>query len=72
MRRLKELILWRRLDVPGHDACALWVTERSGWCLTGTAIFALEGQPCHLPYEVECETTWRTRSAPSKGCSFPA
>ena len=54
------------MDVAGHDACALWVME-SGWCLTGTAIFALEGQPCHLAYEVDCGTTWRTRSAKVTG-----
>jgi hypothetical protein len=58
----EQLILWRRTDMPGHDACGLWGTER-GWCLAGTAIFALEGQPCHLAYEVDCDTTWRTRSA---------
>ena len=62
MRILEQLILWRRMDVPGHDACALWVME-SGSCLTGTAVFALEGQPCYLAYEVDCDPTWRTRSA---------
>jgi hypothetical protein len=62
MRIPEQLILWRRKDVSGHDACGLWGTER-GWCLAGTAIFALEGQPCHLAYEVDCDTTWRTRSA---------
>jgi hypothetical protein len=66
MRILEQLILWRRMDVPGHDACGLWGTE-SGWCLAGTAIFALEGQPCHLAYEVDCDTTWRTRSAKVTG-----
>ena len=50
----------------GCDACGLWGTER-GWCLAGTAIFALEGQPCHLAYEVDCDTTWRTRSAKVTG-----
>ena len=65
-RTLEQLILWRRTDVPGHDACALWVME-SGWCLTGTAIFVLEGQPCYLAYEVDCDTTWRTRSAQVTG-----
>jgi hypothetical protein len=65
-RTLKQLILWSRTDVPGHDACALWDME-SGWCLAGTAIFALEGQPCHLAYEVDCDTTWRTRSVKVTG-----
>ncbi len=39
----------------------------SGWRLAGTAIFALDGQPCHLAYEVECDTTWHTRSAKVTG-----
>jgi uncharacterized protein len=55
------------MDVPGHDACALWVMK-SGWCLAGTAIFALDGQPCHLAYEVKCDATWHTRSAKVTGC----
>jgi hypothetical protein len=58
----EQMILWRRTDFPGHDACGLWVTE-TGWRLTGTAIFSLEGQPCHLAYEVDCDTTWRTHVA---------
>ena len=66
MRQLKELIRWRRMDMPGHDACGLWLTER-GWRVTGTAIFAREGQPCHLAYEVDCAMTWRTRSATVTG-----
>jgi hypothetical protein len=39
----------------------------SGWCLAGTAIFALEGQPCHLAYEVNCDAPWRTRCAKVTG-----
>jgi hypothetical protein len=66
MRELKQQILWRSLSVPGHDACGLWGTE-SGWRLEGTAIFVFEGQPCHLAYEVECDVTWRTRSAKVTG-----
>jgi hypothetical protein len=66
MHQLKELSLWRRIDVPGHDACGLWLME-SGWRLTGTAIFILEGQPVHLAYEVDCDATWSTRSAKVTG-----
>jgi hypothetical protein len=66
MHRLEQLILWRRLDLPGHDACNLWATEH-GWSLTGTAIFGLEDQPCHLAYQVECDLTWGTRSAKVTG-----
>ena len=62
----EQLILWRRTDMPGHDACGLWGVD-SGWSLAGTAIFALEGQPCHLAYEVQCDPRWRTRSAKVMG-----
>lgn len=55
-------ILWRRLDLPGHEACRL--TEReAGWDLAGTAIFAYEGQACRLDYAIACDEQWRTLSA---------
>jgi len=59
---LLQTILWRRLDVPGHDACGLWVSD-NGWRLAGTAVFHAEEQPSHLSYEVYCDSSWRTRSA---------
>ena len=59
---LEQAILWRRLDSPGHDACGLWVSD-NGWRLAGTAMFCSEEQPCHLSYEVDCDPSWRTRSA---------
>jgi hypothetical protein len=63
---LEQTILWRRLDVPGHDACGLWVSD-NGWCLAGTAMFLFEEQPCHLRYEVDCDSAWRTRAASVSG-----
>lgn len=65
-----ETILWRRLDTPGHDACALRELE-DGWRLEGTAVF-LEPElepplPCHMTYEVDCDRSWRTRSARARG-----
>lgn len=55
-------ILWRRLDQPGHDACRLRAAE-DGWRLTGTAVFSLDGRPCHLSYTVDCDAAWHTRAA---------
>src|SRR4026207_452783 len=40
----EQTMLWRRLDVPGHDACALRRIA-SGWRLEGTALFALDVHP---------------------------
>jgi hypothetical protein len=52
-------IIWRRLDLPGHDAARLSRLE-SGWHLTGTVVFASEGRPCRLDYIVVCDRDWRT------------
>lgn len=53
-------ILWRRLDVPGHDACHV---ERSdaGWELQGTAVFLHEETPARLSYHVTCDGDWLTQ-----------
>lgn len=59
-------ILWRRLDLSGHEACRLF-SKDGAWALSGTAVFAFEGQGCRLQYEVECDATWRTRSATVSG-----
>lgn len=54
------MILWRRLDTPGHDACCLGETD-AGWQLDGTAVFAHEGQPVRLAYKLGCDRSWRTQ-----------
>lgn len=64
--RLEQIILWRRIDVPGHDACGLWGSER-GWRLAGVAVFRQDEEPCCLSYEVRCDLSWRTRSASVTG-----
>jgi uncharacterized protein len=55
-------ILWRRLDRPGHEAARI-----DGTTLSGTAVFAHEGEPCVLAYEVVCDEAWRTRRATVRG-----
>lgn len=59
-------ILWRRLDQPGHEAALLRETEH-GWLLAGTAVFAHEGAPVQLAYEVRCDHAWRTVAASVTG-----
>jgi hypothetical protein len=51
-------ILWKRLDVRGHDACCI---ERNGetWTLTGTAVCLEEGLPTLLCYRVSGTSGWR-------------
>lgn len=55
-----ESILWRRLDVPGHDACRLLQYD-AGWRLEGAAAFLHEGVPASLGYELRCDGEWRSR-----------
>lgn len=50
--------LWRRLDVPGHDACRL-VGDGAGWHLTGAAVFRHRGAVAQLAYRVSCGRAWR-------------
>jgi len=53
------LMLWRRLDTPGHDACWLEPQPR-GRRLRGTAIYRhAEGAAC-LRYSVDLDNEWRT------------
>jgi uncharacterized protein len=60
------VFLWRRLDEPGHDACALWPVA-TGWRLSGAAAFREAGLACHLQYEVITDPAWRARRATVSG-----
>ena len=59
-------VLWRRLDLPGHEAGRL-DRRGDGWSLSGTAAFAHEGQPVLLAYDVACGRDWQTRSVDVSG-----
>ncbi|HEX8321057.1 putative glycolipid-binding domain-containing protein [Longimicrobium sp.] len=54
-----RLILWRRVDQPGHESARV---DRvgEGWWLAGTAVFADDAGPCCLSYRVACDAGWRT------------
>jgi uncharacterized protein len=51
-------ILWRRLDLPGHDAATLQPGAR-GVVLSGMAVFQ-EGGPTALAYLVQADSNWKT------------
>ncbi len=53
-------ILWRRLDVPGHEAVRIYGDE-DGWYIDGSAVFIYDAQPCRLEYLIECDTEWKTK-----------
>ena len=57
-----EIMLWRRLDIPGHEIARLEMLD-DGWKLSGTAIFASQQGPAKLDYVVNCDAAWRTNSA---------
>lgn len=62
---MTDMILWRRLDLPGHEFGRL-EPRGDNWELSGTALF-LHERPCKLDYAVVCDSDWRTQSARVKG-----
>jgi uncharacterized protein len=54
-------ILWRRLDVPGHDAATLQLGA-GGAVLSGMAVFQEDG-PTALAYVVNADREWKTTDA---------
>lgn len=59
-------ILWRRLDVPGHDACRISF-EDGRWKIEGTAVCLEAGAVSCMNYHVQCDEFWRTERAVVKG-----
>lgn len=59
-------ILWRRLDLPGHEIATLDALDER-WRLSGTTIFLSEQGPAKLNYEVICDSSWQTISAQISG-----
>jgi uncharacterized protein len=55
-----RIVLWRRLDVPGHDACRI-VRAGMGWTIEGMAVFMERGVPASLSYRIVCDQGWVTR-----------
>jgi uncharacterized protein len=56
----RHTVLWRRLDVPGHDACR-FTLDSAEWTIEGTAVFLHEGAPTWLAYTLMGDGQWRTR-----------
>jgi uncharacterized protein len=61
-----SVMLWRRLDEPGHESAHLLLRE-SCWYLTGTAVFAYNQLSCRLDYLVICNLEWQTLSTKVTG-----
>ena len=63
---MTDTILWRRLDLPGHEIAMLDAVD-GGWKLSGTAVFLSQQGPSKLDYAVICDANWRTNSARISG-----
>jgi hypothetical protein len=61
-----ESILWRRLDIPGHEVAEQRQTVH-GWQLRGVAVFAHAEQPCRLEYDIRCDRGWQTELVTIRG-----
>ena len=61
-----SVILWRRLDMPGHEVAEL-SARATGWQLSGVAVLAHDGRPCRMEYDILCDAGWRTRRATVRG-----
>lgn len=56
----RSTILWRRLDLPGHEIAEL-ASHDTGWLLSGVALFVHRERPCRLEYAIDCNAEWQTR-----------
>lgn len=65
-RAKSATILWRRLDLPGHEAAELRQIA-NGWELSGVAVVADAGRPCRLEYVITCGAKWLTRRCVVRG-----
>jgi hypothetical protein len=65
-RSLIHEVLWRGIQLPGHEACQLWQSDQL-WHLDGVALFAHQHSPCRLSYQITCDPGWRTRTAQIRG-----
>ncbi len=63
---LEDVILWQRLDQPGHEACR-FVSHDETQELIGTAVFVEQQQPCRLDYGIVCDAHWQTLTATIEG-----
>ena len=58
--------LWRRLDIPGKEACSVTLLG-GGWKVAGFAAFVHDEERWVLNYAVSCDEAWRTLSAEVMG-----
>ena len=52
--RVGESIVWRRIDLPGHEVATI-VPTGDGWHLDGVAVLVESGRPCRIEYDIRCD-----------------
>ena len=55
-------VIWKRHDLPGHEACRILKLD-GGWGLVGVSVFFSQGNACRLNYQIHCDQEWITRLA---------
>lgn len=63
--------LWRRLDVPGHDVCAL-VTDGTGYRIDGVAVYLDARGPARIEYAVDCDGAWQSQGGHIRAAIGPS
>jgi hypothetical protein len=66
MEKETHAVLWRRHDLPGHEACRV-IALGTGWRIAGAAVFLYERQACRLDYTIDCDQRWQTLAAKVSG-----
>jgi hypothetical protein len=61
-----EAVVWRRLDLPGHDAATI-EPIKDGWRVSGVAVVVESALPCRIEYEITCDLRWVTRQCSLRG-----
>lgn len=56
---MNQWMLWRGIDLRGHEACRLYQVGTE-WRLEGTAVFSSHNRVCGLSYLVACDSSWNT------------
>lgn len=61
-----DMIIWERLDLPGHEFSKVSTGEQSH-TLEGTSIFVEEDGRCLLSYKIVCDAAWETQEVHVSG-----
>jgi hypothetical protein len=61
-----HIVLWRRLDQQGLDACR-FTQLHDTWIVEGCAVFNHGGSATNLAYRLVCDTSWRSLHATVTG-----